>query len=149
MKIIVEGTIEELKEFFGGSEVERKETKKEVKDNKSSEKVSQYARFFDEGCIGWSEDSEYNLMFLRTQNEYANDMLKSKGTLYLNEVYDLLGIPRTKAGQLVGWMYDGKYPYEDNFVDFGLSHPRNADFINGYSKTALLDFNVVTIIETL
>ena len=65
--------------------------------------VSEYARFFDDGCAGWTKDPEYNLMFLRDQQRYANDLLKAKGHLFLNEVYDLLGIPRTKAGQIVGW----------------------------------------------
>ena len=50
--------------------------------------VSEYARFFDDGCAGWTKDPEYNLMFLRDQQRYANDLLKSKGHLFLNEVYD-------------------------------------------------------------
>ena len=107
--------------------------------------VSEYARFFDDGCAGWTKDPEYNLMFLRDQQRYANDLLKSKGHLFLNEVYDLLGIPRTKAGQIVGWIYDEKHPNGDNFVDFGLTDIHNArvrDFVNGYERTILLDFNV-------
>ena len=107
--------------------------------------VSEYARFFDDGCAGWTKDPEYNLMFLRNQQRYANDLLKSKGHLFLNEVYDLLGIPRTKAGQIVGWIYDEKHPNGDNFVDFGIydtNKTANRDFVNGYERTILLDFNV-------
>ena len=107
--------------------------------------VSEYARFFDDGCAGWTKDPEYNLMFLRDQQRYANDLLKSKGHLFLNEVYDLLGIPRTKAGQIVGWIYDEKHPNGDNFVDFGIydtNKTANRDFVNGYERTILLDFNV-------
>ena len=107
--------------------------------------VSEYARFFDDGCAGWTKDREYNLMFLRDQQRYANDLLKSKGHLFLNEVYDLLGIPRTKAGQIVGWIYDEKHPNGDNFVDFGIydtNKTANRDFVNGYERTILLDFNV-------
>ena len=107
--------------------------------------VSEYARFFDDGCAGWTKDPEYNLMFLRDQQRYANDLLKSKGHLFLNEVYDLLGIPRKKAGQIVGWIYDEKHPNGDNFVDFGIydtNKTANRDFVNGYERTILLDFNV-------
>ena len=84
-------------------------------------------------------------MFLKDQQRYANDILKSKGHLFLNEVYDMLSIPRTKAGQVVGWIYDEKHPVGDNFVDFGIYdiyNERARDFVNGYERTILLDFNV-------
>lgn len=106
---------------------------------------SDYARFFDEGCSCWEKDAEYNLMFLRAQQQYANDLLRSKGHLYLNEVYDMLGIPRTKAGQIVGWVYDSESPVGDNFVDFGIydvHKEQKRDFVNGYERCILLDFNV-------
>lgn len=106
---------------------------------------SDYARFFDESCAGWTKDPEYNLMFLKDQQRYANDLLKTKGSLFLNEVYEMLGLPRTKAGQVVGWIYDEKHPVGDNFVDFGiydLYKEKNRDFVNGYERSILLDFNV-------
>lgn len=106
---------------------------------------SDYARFFDDGCTGWTKDPEFNLMFLKDQQRYADDRLKSKGSLFLNEVYDMLGIPRTKAGACVGWIYDEKRPVGDNFVDFGiydLYNEKGHDFVNGYERTILLDFNV-------
>ena len=106
---------------------------------------STYARFFDDGCPGWTKDPEFNLMYLRRQQDYANELLKTKGHLYLNEVYDILGLPRTKAGQIVGWVYDEKHPVGDNFVDFGIyeqNRPKSRDFVNGYERTILLDFNV-------
>lgn len=106
---------------------------------------SEYARFFDDGCTGWEKDSEYNLMFLKAQQQYANDLLRSRGHLFLNEVYDMLGIPRSKAGQVVGWVYDPNNTETDSFVDFGIydAHREKArDFVNGYERTILLDFNV-------
>lgn len=106
---------------------------------------SDYARFFDDGCKGWEKDSEYNLMFLRAQQQYANDLLRSRGHLFLNEVYDMLGIPRTKAGQVVGWVYNKDNPVGDNYVDFGLYDINREvvrNFVNGYERTILLDFNV-------
>ena len=107
--------------------------------------TSDYARFFDDGCTGWTKDPEFNLMFLKDQQRYANDLFKSKGHLFLNEVYDMLGIPRTQAGQVVGWIYDEKNPIGDNFIDFGIydiADERKRSFVNGYERTILLDFNV-------
>ncbi|GHV47405.1 hypothetical protein FACS189499_04880 [Clostridia bacterium] len=106
---------------------------------------SSYARFFDDGCIGWEKDSEYNLMFLRGQQNYANDKLKADGFFFLNDAYDMLGIPRTKQGQIVGWIYDTKNPIGDNYVDFGIydvHREQVRDFVNGYERAILLDFNV-------
>ena len=65
--------------------------------------------------------------------------------MFLNDVYDMLGIPRTKAGQIVGWVYDEKSPVGDNFVDFGIYNPNSEavrNFVNGYERSILLDFNV-------
>lgn len=107
--------------------------------------VSEFAKFFDDGCTGWTKDPELNLAFLLKQQAFANDKLKANGYLYLNEVYDMLGIPRTKAGQIVGWIYDEKNPIGDNYVDFGIfdsNKVKNRDFVNGYERTILLDFNV-------
>lgn len=106
---------------------------------------SSYARFFDESCPAWDKDAELNLMFLRAQQRFANDKLKAKGHLFLNEVYDAIGIPRTKAGQVVGWIYNPENPVGDNFVDFGIydiNRMKNRDFVNGYERSILLDFNV-------
>lgn len=134
--------IEEIKvnEKTGKEEIEKKTV--DVADPNT---YSDYARFFDDGCTGWTKDPEYNLMFLKDQQRYANDRLKTKGCLFLNEVYDMLGIPRTKAGACVGWIFDEKHPNGDNFVDFGiydLYNERKRDFVNGYERTILLDFNV-------
>lgn len=113
--------------------------------NEGIDGYSDYARFFDDGCAGWEKDAELNLYFLRTQQQYANDLLVSRGHLFLNEVYDMLGIPRTKAGQVVGWVYNQNNPVGDNYVDFGIydiSKQEKRDFVNGYERSILLDFNV-------
>lgn len=104
-----------------------------------------YAKVYDDGNIGWTDDSEYNLLFLRKQQDYANEKLRSKGYLFLNEVYDMLGFPRTKYGQIVGWIFDEGCPVGDNYVDFGIYNyddPKKRDFINGREKSIVLDFNV-------
>lgn len=124
-----------------GNEVVTKEEVKTMDPNLYSD----YARFFDEANVNWNNNPEYNLMFLKSQQQYANDLLKSRGRLFLNEVYDMLGMERSKAGQVVGWVYDTKNPIGDNFVDFGIydmSKERVRAFVNGYEPNILLDFNV-------
>lgn len=126
------------------------ETGKDKKVKKSIEVTgidgcSEYARFFDEASRCWEKDPELNLYFLRAQQQVANDRLISQGHLFLNEVYDMLDIPRTKAGQAVGWVYDEKNPIGDNYVDFGIydfHREGSRDFVNGYERSILLDFNV-------
>jgi len=119
--------------------------KKNVKHTRvdSSEGPSKYARFFDEYCNDWNRNPELNRIFLQCQQTYANDKLRARGHLFLNEVYDALGIPRSREGQVVGWVLDGN---GDGFVDFGifddLSNPRVRDFVNGREYSILLDFNV-------
>lgn len=118
---------------------------KETVDIADPNTYSDYARFFDDGCTGWEKNSEYNLMFLRAEQNYANDRLKARGYLYLNEVYERLGIPGTKAGQIVGWVYNPDKPNGDNYVDFGIydiAREKSREFVNGFEKVILLDFNV-------
>lgn len=112
---------------------------------------STYARYFDNMCTGFQDtgnrevDHEHNLKFLKMQQKYATQRLQTVGHLFLNEVYDMLGIPRTSAGAIVGWVYDEKNPIGDNFVDFGIydKYSVNArDFVNGRDSVILLDFNV-------
>ena len=114
--------------------------------------ISEYARFFDAASENFAKDPEYNMMFLRRQQDYANEMLKARGHLFLNEVYDLLDIPRSKAGQVVGWIYDKDGNTKgDNYVDFGLYKDNSATrrFVNGLEYNILLDFNVDGIIYDL
>ena len=136
---------QEIKETVVDEETGKKKTVKSTVSVVDPNTYSDYARFFDEYCAGWTKDAEYNLMFLRQQQNYANELLKSRGHLFLNEVYDMLGIDRTKAGNIVGWVYDEKHPVGDNFVDFGiyvLDNEKARDFVNGRERSILLDFNV-------
>lgn len=115
---------------------------------------SQYAVYFEEfrpdggKNYNWDENPEFTLMFLRAQLKIANDILHSKGHLFLNEVYEMLGFPDTQAGAVVGWVDNG----EDGYVDFGLYDPNNESarrFINGKDNVVLLDFNVDGVILDL
>ena len=133
--IMVEGTIEEIMELFEDKIKEKPKSGRFKWDN-------DYGAWFDNECVGWSKDPKYNKMFLTNQEIIFNDLLKARGHLFLNEVYDALGIPRSEAGQIVGWIYeDGK-----SYVDFGLKSEKNKDFYNGLTTDAMLDFNVDGII---
>lgn len=134
---------EKVVDAKGKEKIEKKMA--QVTDASEIEGYSPYAKFYDDGCIGWEKDPELNLMFLRRQQDAATERLKSQGYLFLNDVYDMVGIPRTKAGQVVGWIYDEKHPVGDNFVDFGIYDVKkevNRNFVNGYERTIILDFNV-------
>lgn len=135
------GTVEEV-----GEDGNKKKVKKTVyKTDPDPNGISMYARFFDEGCSQWSKNPEYNLLFLRGQQNYYNEMLKVRGHVFLNEVYDALGIERTQAGAIVGWVI-GK---GDSYIDFGLYTGRDMQtrrFVNGEEDSILLDFNVAGVI---
>lgn len=100
-----------------------------------------YAKVFDEKNQYWSTNPKTNLMFLKLQEMYANDLLRSKGHVFLNEVYDMLGFPCSSKGQVVGWTYN-KHPFGDNCIRFDIYNDRNSKFINGAENVAFLDFNV-------
>lgn len=123
--------------------------KKIVKHTRVAEgEPSQYARFFDELCPDFKKNAEYNMIFLKAQQNYANDLLQARGHLFLNEVYDMLGIERSSAGAVVGWVH-GKFNGDD-YVDFGIfddrTNERVRDFVNGRENAILLDFNVDGVI---
>ena len=114
----------------------------EVVDNDNAE-FSEFARCFTDGCIGWTKDAEANLMFLRAQQRWANERLKAKGHLFLNEVYESLGFDDTPAGAIMGWMYDPANP--DSQIDFGIYNihrAANRNFVNGWERSIWLEFNV-------
>lgn len=117
----------------------------ETKDENVKEEPSIYGRYFDEGNPNWSKNREKNLMFLLSQQNYANIRLRSRGYLFLNEVYVLLSLPKTETGKVVGWIYDEHSPIGDNFVDFGIYNMNDkskVDFVNGKTNSIFLDFNV-------
>lgn len=102
---------------------------------------SPYKVLFDESNVNWNKAHEYNQLFLNAQQNYANDLLRAKGHVFLNDVHDMLGLPRTKAGQIVGWVMDGE---GDNYIDFGFFRNihEGMRFVAGDERSIWLDFNV-------
>lgn len=106
--------------------------------------ASIYAKFFDETCPSWHPDADMNRAFLLAQQGYANNRLHARGYLLLNDVYDALGLPQTRAGCVVGWVLS-RDDTTDNYVDFGIferGSERARAFVNEFESAILLDFNV-------
>lgn len=99
---------------------------------------SDYAIYFDSKSRNYENNPDYNRMFLRAQQNYANDKLQTRGHLFLNEVLDDLDLPRTKAGQIVGWTKDGP----DGYVNFHIMDVEREMEDGRYEPAILLDFNV-------
>lgn len=100
--------------------------------------TSPYGFKFDENSASWDRSRDMNVFFLKFTQDYFNDLLKLRGYLFLNEVYDRLGIPRRAIGQCVGWIYDENNPNGDNFVDLDIFNERN----NNDENVFILDPNV-------
>lgn len=104
-----------------------------------------YARIFGEGfSTNYQPVTSYNQVFLKAQENYANDLLQARGHLFLNEVYDMLGFSRTTEGSVVGWVKG----HGDDYVTFGIFDDlsRGTRFVKGMSATVVLDFNVDGVI---
>ena len=144
-------TDDELRHGLKVEEVERT-VKKEGGDEKVKQTVdtienrvsypSEYACFFDRENPEWTTDHDYNLTFLRAQQQHANDLLRVHGYLFLNDVYEMLGFPKTKAGQVVGWVQKPGNNVGDNYIDFGVREVYESDDLDDWNPTIILDFNV-------
>lgn len=99
---------------------------------------SPYAFIFDKTTSPsvYEDDTDFMLLRLRHEQQYANDVLTSRGYLSLNEVLERLGLKTSKMGQIVGWAAKGG----DDFVDFGVRE-LDVDTIDGVEKKIVLDFN--------
>lgn len=125
-----------------GVDEKGKPVKKTVDTEETTIKLpSDTAVFFDEANHNWDRNPNFSLMFLRAQQNMLNDLLHTRGHVFLNEVYDALGFPHTQTGSVVGWIEgDGN----SNYIDFGLykDHEKNVRrFVNGRENSILLDFN--------
>lgn len=99
---------------------------------------SDYAVYFDSKSRNYETNPDYNRMFLKAQQAFANDKLQTRGHLFLNEVLDDLDLPRTPAGQIVGWTKDGP----DGYVNFRIVEVEREIEDGRHEQALLLDFNV-------
>lgn len=106
----------------------------------------EFSRFFDETCPNWVKDANKNKYFILQVERFANEKLKKQGFLFLNDVYEALGFDKIPAGQVIGWTYGKGNPESEECVSFGIfddvyTSQSKANFVNGYEKSILLDFN--------
>ena len=131
---------EEIEETVTDEKGKEKKVKKNIE--VADPNASGYVKYFTRSNPYWEEDSSYVEMFLRSQQNYANDKLKATGHLTLNDVYDMLGFHDSKAGMVVGWIYDLDHPNGDNYVEFDVKKVNLPNEQGGYEEAYAIDFNV-------
>lgn len=95
--------------------------------------------------LDWTNNADHNFMYLRSVQSLCNDKYNAQGHLFLNEVLDAIGLQRTSAGAVVGWV---KGSDGDDFVDFGFSDYYVDDFCDEATnaQNIHLNFNVDGVI---
>lgn len=109
MKIEFEGTVDELRELMSGDNVGTDIAVIQLDEDA-------YTRFFDESSRVWTGVNEMDMLILNHRRKYMYDLLVTRGHLFLNEVLDTLGLPRTKNGQLFGWTYKEGITVDDIYI---------------------------------
>ena len=94
---------------------------------------------FDRYSTAWEHHHFSNECILKAEENWANTALELNGYLFLNDVLDRLGIPKTKAGQILGWRKDGD---GDGFVDFGVVDCQTLVGVEYDDNAFELNFNV-------
>ena len=122
----------------------KKKVKKNIDIKTGIELATPYAVVFDNRSRNYERSEDLRRFFLKQVEGYTNQKLISQGHVFLNEVYDQLDLPRTEAGQIVGWYYDPKNGSGDNFVDFNIQelHKRNDTMPELIEEFTVIDFNV-------
>ena len=162
------GEAEDLKYRYGitaneiiKAELDKKGNPKTDKDGKPKTKAeiinsvnardindNDFSRVFEECSTKmWDRSAEYNKNWLLIQQTIANQLLQSRGYLFLNEVYAMLGFPVTEAGQDVGWLYLKDNKNGDNYVNFRMedvcaANETRLERMTDYNNAILLNFNV-------
>jgi hypothetical protein len=147
-RVLEEVGEEKERDLRYGTEVVQTTQENGVVTSRLKNTASIYGRFFDESNRNWVRTNSHNQMFINTQQTYANQLLQSRGHVFLNEIYDALGLPRTKEGQLVGWVLGNG----DDYIDFGIfaNDPEaGRRFMNGDERSVFLDFNVDGVVWNL
>lgn len=157
-RVMADAGSEKDREYMYGSEersfvkVNKNGTEKTVVETHvDPDGPSGYAKLFGKDTTNnWNAEPSYNVLFLRSIQNYLNDRLQARGHVFLNEAYDDLGLERTPAGAVVGWVRDGN---GDGFIDFGIfdetMQPKHFDFFTGREDSIWLDFNVDGVVYNL
>lgn len=135
----------ELYRAISDLELKKHEGKKELVKAVDPNGLSMYSRAFEYGNRNWQKDPELNRIFIQMNQNHANHLLHARGHVLLNDVYDALGLERSQAGAVVGWVRNGN---GDGFIDFGLIEAGNAES-KTQDGTIWLDFNVDGVVYDL
>lgn len=107
--------------------------------------LSPYARIISEDSSNcWDTSEDYTSENIAAVQLWANRRLERKGHLFLNEVYDQLGLSRTREGSVVGWLKNSENG--DGYVSFGdydsSIYRVPSDDYTRVDSNFILDFNV-------
>ena len=110
--------------------------------------LSPYARIIaEESSTCWDPNEDYTSQNLAAVQLWANRRLERKGHLFLNEVFDQLGLSRTREGAVVGWLKNGEGDCYVSFGDFDASIYRvPSDDYTRVDSNFIVDFNVDGVI---
>ena len=120
------------------SEDKKESCESEVDKKMKTECKEDTSRFFDECSRYWKKHPAYNITFLKGVEREMNDTLRARGYLFLNDVYNALGIAPSKIGALVGWTDTKENPH---YVDFGIGNLSCDQFAKGNNPSIRLRFN--------
>lgn len=161
-RVVADKGIEKDREYYYGTVVEKKaieevvvdpETGKEKKVKKDAEYIDLdvdlctgatriFAEYNSDGSRNYEWDSNVDICLsaLRAKQQWWNDVFRTRGFIFLNEVAVDCGLNPTQPGQVLGWTYS-----EGRYIDFGLgdwSDPQVRRFINGRTDCLVLHFNI-------
>lgn len=110
--------------------------------------LSPYARIIaEESSTCWDPNEDYTSQNLAAVQLWSNRRLERKGHLFLNEVFDQLGLSRTREGAVVGWLKNGEGDNYVSFGDFDASIYRvPSDDYTRVDSNFIVDFNVDGVI---
>jgi len=110
--------------------------------------LSPYARIIaEESSTCWDPNEDYTSQNISAVQLWANRRLERKGHLFLNEVFDQLGLSRTREGAVVGWLKNGEGDNYVSFGDFDASIYRvPSDDYTRVDSNFIVDFNVDGVI---
>lgn len=130
----------EVEETIIDEKGKEKKVKKTIDVVNPEDIKNEFSQFFCEGNPNWSKDAEFNKMFLLRQMDYANERLAAEGHLFLNDVYAMLGMDKTRAGASFGWVYDKDIIKQIDFNIFDVHDEAKQRFVNGWERSILVDF---------
>lgn len=97
-----------------------------------------YTIILDERSSVWSRNPDSTLHNLKLVQELAEHKLRTQGSLFLNEVREMLDVPRTKSGAALGWVLeeDKEKRRTSNYIDLGVFYKNvaNGTYVDEYDR---------------